>query len=203
MRAWLTPRCILVMLLLIVAPGAALAHLLINWVPVQMELVRLDRVLTRDAAVLESELEQGVVLQGQNEKLRDITQAPRFYADWLPRRNRDGVFDRLAEAFRGTGVAIEQLTFDTPGFYAAAAYDNLLACERVSILCTGDYAGLTSCLERLQYLDTPVAVRELTWSRIEGRLTLAMKVDVPFVPDDTLRKTLADEAGLTEESHEP
>lgn len=203
MREWLTPRCLLIAMLLIVAPGAALAHLLLNWAPIQMELNRLDRTLARDASNLTSEVEKGLELQGRNEKLSEAAQAALLRSRWLAVRDRDGVFDRLADAFRCDGVSIEQLTFDSPGFYAAASADNLLACERVTVLCTGDYGGLTACLDRLQALDLSIVVRDLNWSRGNERLTLALKLDVPFVPDDALRKILAAEAGLNEESHEP
>jgi hypothetical protein len=202
-RSWLTPNCLLVVLMLIVAPGAALAHLLLNWMPMQLEVVRLDRTLARDTATLEAELEQGATLQRQTAKLREIIESPKFQSRWLPRRDRDGVFDRLAEAFRQDGVSIEQLTFDQPGFYAAATYGNLLACERVTVLCAGNFAGLSACLDRLPALEMPLAVRDLTWSRADDRLLLALKLDVPFVPDDALRKKLAEEAGLSEEIHEP
>ena len=202
MRSWLTPRCLLVVLLLIVAPGAALAHLLLNWVPIQLEIMRLDQAMARDSAALDFEMEQGVVLQQQTAKLREVMEAPNLQPHWLPRRDREGVFDRLAEAFRQDGVSIEQLTFDQPGFHVAVAYDNLLACERVTVLCTGNYAGLTACLDQLSTLELPLNVRDLTWSRVDDRLLLTMKIDVPFVPDDGLRKKLAEEAGLSEDDDE-
>ena len=43
MRHWLTPRCLLVALLLVAAPGAALAHLLVTWVPTRLALAGLNR----------------------------------------------------------------------------------------------------------------------------------------------------------------
>ena len=45
MRHWLTRRCLLIVLLLVVAPGAALTHLLITWVPGKVALARLDHAV--------------------------------------------------------------------------------------------------------------------------------------------------------------
>ncbi|MBU0616418.1 MAG: hypothetical protein KKI02_01740, partial [Planctomycetes bacterium] len=60
MRHWLAARCILIALLLVAAPGAALAHVLLTWVPRQVALARLDREVTRERQRLDANLEQGI-----------------------------------------------------------------------------------------------------------------------------------------------
>ena len=46
----------------------------------------------------------------------------------------------------GGHAALEPpLTLEDPALYAAASRTNLLACERVTVECTGDYAALTAC----------------------------------------------------------
>ena len=202
MRRWLTSRCVLVVLMLIVAPGAALAHLLITWVPGKFALARLDREISSDIRQLEIECELNTRLRGEVTQLQQAAVHGPSGSSWLPARDRDVLFDRLASAFRTDVVSIEQLTFEQPGLYAAEARTNLLACERVTIRCTGDYAALTACLDRVISLDVPARCADLTWRRGDNQLILCLQLKVPFVPDEPLRLALADEAGL-EESDEP
>ncbi len=203
MRDWLTPRCILIVLLLVAAPGAALAHLLVTWAPTQLENIRLDRGVTRYTKQLDAEIKQSAELQQRTDRLQELAQASTIGSNWLPGRDRHGVFDRIAEVLRDQHVTIEQFSLGEPTLYAAVARDNLLACEQVSALCTGDYAALTACVDRIQALDLPVRVRKLSWRRTGERLALALQLEIPFVPDQALRVALADEAGLPEENHEP
>jgi len=202
-RHWLTPRCILITLMLVAAPGAALAHLLATWAPTHIEIVRLDREMARDVQQLDAELEQVARLQQQTARLQDVATATEAWPDWLPERDQYGVFDRLAEAVRDERVTIEQLALGEPGVYAAAARTNLLACEQVSVLCRGDYAALTACLDRICELDLPVRFKELSWHRADTRLELWLLLEVPFVPDERLRATLAQQAKLLEKDDEP
>jgi hypothetical protein len=202
-RDWLTLRCILIALLLVAAPGAALAHLLVTWAPSQLELLKLDRGVARDRHQLDAYLEQSTRLQQQTARLHEQAVAAEAYADWLPERDRNVVFDRLAEALRDERVAIEQLALGEPTTYTAVSWSNLLACEQVTIVCTGDYAGLTACLDRICELDLPVRFRELSWNRTGRQLTLSLQLRIPFVPDDALRELLAAEANLVKENDEP
>ena len=203
MRHWLTPRCVLITLMLVAAPGAALAHLLATWAPTQIEVVRLDREMARDVRQLDAELEHVAKLQQQTARLHSVAAADEAWPDWLPERDQHGVFDRLAEAFRDERVTIEQLALGEPGVYAAASRTNLLACEQVSVLCLGDYAALTACLDRICELDLPVRFKELSWHRAGTRLELWLLLEVPFVPDERLRETLAHGAKLLEKDDEP
>jgi hypothetical protein len=79
--------------------------------------------------------------------------------------------------------------------------NNLLACERINIECTGAYAELAACLDRISALDLPVRMTRLVWSVSDDQLRLNLNADVPFVPDTNLRKQLADAARLPEEGH--
>jgi cell division protein FtsB len=204
MRHWLTPRCLLVALLLVAAPGAALAHLLVTWVPTRLALAGLNREIAQYARQFESRHEQSAVLFEQAQRLRDAQQAidDRSRVAWLPRRDRDAVFDQLADAFGADGAALERLTLEDPALYAAASRTNLLACERVTVECTGDYAALTACLDRIAGLDLPLRIAHLTWGPSGSNLSLALRIDVPFVPDATLGAALANAAKI-EEQHEP
>lgn len=203
MRHWLTPRCILIVLMLIVAPGATLGHLLVTWAPSQFEIATLSQQVARHTQRLDAEVEQSIELQQQAARLQEVAVASAARLDWLPARDQHGVFDRMAEALRDQHVTIEQLTLDDPGPYAAVSYADLLACERVTAVCTGDYAGLTACLDRIRELDLPVRFKGLSWHRAGARLGLWLQLEVPFMPDELLRGTLAAEAGLAEEHDEP
>lgn len=200
MRHWLTSRCILTALMLVVAPAAATAHLLINWVPERLDFVQLSQEILRDTGRLDAELEQCRALRGQLDELQQLAAAHTPARPlWLAQRDQRRVFDGLAEAFGGNRVSIERLTLGEPELYAAASYSNLLASERAVVECRGDYAALTSALDRVVTLDLPLRFGELTWRRAGAQLSLTLELDVPFVPDETLRITLADEAGLVEE----
>jgi hypothetical protein len=202
-RNWLTPRCVLIVLLLVAAPGAALAHLLVTWAPGQLELARLDREVARHAQQLDAELEQGIKLQQRTARLQELAAATAARAHWLPRRDQHEVFDRIAEALCDGQITIEQLALGEPSIYAAASRANLLACERVTALCTGDYGALTACLDRIENLDLPLRFEKLSWHRAGGQLALTLQFQVPFVPDETLREVLAKRAKLPEQDHEP
>jgi len=204
MRHWLTPRCLLVALLLVAAPGAALAHLLVTWVPTRLALAGLNRSVAQCAQQFESSHEQSSGLFAQTERLRQAQQAlddPSRQA-WLPHRDRDAVFDQLAEAFGSDGAALERLTLEDPALHAAASRTNLLACERVTVECAGDYAALAACLDRIARLDLPLRIAHLTWGPSGSNLSLALRIDVPFVPDATLGAALANAAKI-EEQHDP
>jgi hypothetical protein len=194
---------LLVAALLVAAPGAALAHLLYIWLPQRVIVARLNWTTTAQAARLDAVcartravLDQTIELQRCSAALRDPARRA-----WLPERDRAGVFDRLADNFRADRVSLEQMTMDEPGLYAAVGRSNLLACERVTVHCTGDYAALTECLDRLRGLELPLRITRMTWSGETIPLRLVLQIEVPFVPDDALRTTLADAARL-EDQHE-
>ena len=159
MRDWLTPRCILVALLLVVAPTMAVTHVLVSWLPARVAVRKMDRQVARAGAQLETELDQAIQLQAEIQRLRQAeADTPE---SWLPQRWRDAVFDGLAAALDAPDVDIERLTLEEPGLYAAAARGNLLACERGQITCVGNYEALTACLDRITALPWTVRVTQL------------------------------------------
>jgi hypothetical protein len=202
LRHWLTLRCVLVGLVLCVAPTAALLHLLITWLPGNVTVARLSAETEACTRQVDARAEEIRAVNAALTRLNTTQGALDATAstEWLPRRERDHVFDSVAQALDDDQVSIDQLTLDDPGLYAAAGRSNLLACERVAIACTGTYAGLTRCLDRLLTLPLPLRVAHLRWSGSNGVLKLSLHVDVPFVPDDTLRNALADEARLEKEN---
>ena len=204
MRHWLTPRCLLVALLLVAAPGAALAHLLVTWVPTRLALAGLDRAAAQRTQQFASSYAHSAGVIEQTQPLKQAQQAldDQSRLAWLPHRDRDAVFDQLAEAFGADRTALEHLTLEDPALYAAASRTNLLACERVTVECTGDYADLAACLDRIAGLDLPLRIAHLTWGQSGSKLSLALRIDVPFVPDATLGAALANAAKI-EEQHEP
>jgi hypothetical protein len=191
---------VLVGLLLVVAPGAALVHVLITWVPGKVSLARLCDAVASHNSQLDAVCEQTQVFLDQVDQLRRCreTLAEPSRRAWLPQRDRDVVFDRLAEVFRAERVSLEQMTLDQPGLYAAVSRNNLLACERATIDCTGDYAALAGCLERITQLDLPLRITRLAWSQGQSGLRLTLQLEVPFVPGDALRTALANAAKLEE-----
>jgi hypothetical protein len=199
-RPWLTSRFVLVALLLVVAPGAALAHLLVNWLPARMSAQRLRAEVAQQSVVLAKACQEQASFSAATARLERAlqTQEPALPV-WLPQRDRDGTFDRFAEALRDDRVTLDRLTFGDPAVYAAVNRNNLLACERINIECTGAYGELATCLDRISALDLPVRVTRLAWSVSDDQLKLNLNTEVPFVPDTNLRKQLADAAHLPEE----
>jgi hypothetical protein len=194
---------VLIVLLLVVAPGAALGRLLFSWVPERVAVSRLNHAVTRQSSTIETTAQEGRRLQQELERLQQALDTDVQRARWLPHRDRDLVFDRLATVFADGRVVLELLTLAEPTLYCAASRANLLACERVTVRCAGDYAALTTCLDRLATVDLPVRVRHLDWGRSETGLRVGLELEVPFVPDPPLAKTLADAAGLVETVDEP
>jgi hypothetical protein len=199
-RQWMTPRCILVVLTLVVAPCAALAHLVVVWVPGHFDVARLNLEIAYNTRELDREWEQTSELIECTKQLRQATADEQGTHDrgWLPHRDRDLVFESLADALHDDRVSIERLTIDEPGLFAAVSRSNLLACERVTVSCAGAYSCLTACLDRISALDLPVRITELSWSRNGSTLDLSLKLEIPFVPEESLRLALADAAGLSE-----
>jgi len=195
MRPWLKPRCVLVVVLLVVAPGAALAHLFTAWLPGEIALRGVRQALARDSETVARETAAAAELWQKLEAPSGKAGAERCVS-WLPGRQRNEVFERIAAALRQPEVTIEELTLGQVGVYAAVSPAALLACERVNVRCQGDYAGLTVCLDRLAELKLPVCVTELRWERHGKRLELWMQLAVPFEPDEELAGELAKAHGL-------
>ena len=204
MRHWLTPRWILIALLLVVAPGAAVGHLLLTWAPGKLAVMGLSRAIVRDARKLDLTWKQSERLREQMHQLEESVASADDNAgpQWLPQRDREGVFDRLAGAFHEPGVSIERMTLDEPVLFTAVSRANLLASECVAVECTGDYAALTRCLDRVLALELPVRFKHLSWGHGQSGLRLAAQIQVPFVPDAPLATFLADRAGLEKEVEE-
>ncbi|MEW6250905.1 MAG: hypothetical protein AB1716_09680 [Planctomycetota bacterium] len=197
MREWLTARCVLAGLLVVGAPAAALAHLLLHWEPSHGAVVRLTGQMQRATEELERTSAETTRLVQERAALaqrRSHDGADR--PEWLPRRDREAVFDCLAEACRDPRVSIERLTLDEPTLYAAQSRTNLLACERASLDCTGAYTALAACLDHLSQAPLPLRVTRLVWSTGGADLALTVEAEVPFAPDDDLARKLADAAGL-------
>lgn len=200
LRPWLNPRCVFVALLLIAAPGAALGHLVWTWVPARVAVAQLRQDIALQSEVVDREQLLTEALRARSAQLEQ-SQGTRdaSTALWLPRRDRDGVFDQIAGAFRSPQIAIDRLTLDEPGLYAAAARSNLLACERVALDCSGEFTGLTQSLDRLASLELPLRIPRLIWAADGHVLRLSLNLEVPFVPNDELRNKLADVAHLADE----
>lgn len=203
-RDWMTPRFILVAALLVAAPGAAVAHLLATWLPDRLAVAELQEEIATTTCQLETEWAQSERFQQEVDQLRqrnaDNDDASRIR--WLLQRDRDAVFDRIADAFRDERVSIEQLTLDEPALYAAVSASNLLASERIMVKCSGDYGALAACLDQVTALEIPVRIQYLNWSYGHGDLELEADLDVPFVPDAALRDVLAQDAGLEDDADE-
>ena len=204
MREWLTSRCILIAVLLVAAPGAALAHLVVSWIPSRLEVARLEKEIARRTEGLDAEWRRCEELRAQRQMLRAATAVrDAAGARWLPQRDEHGVFDRVAEAFRDNRVSIEKLTMEDPKLYPVTSESALLAYEPITIYCAGGYTALTNCLDRLMELGVPLRCADLAWQRTGEKLELSMRLEAPFVPDEPLRTALADAAGIREQNDEP
>lgn len=200
-REWLTPRLIGVGLTLVVGPLAALAQLAIAWYPQTARVARLDRQVADRVRTLDAECAALARLRDQLLNLEQTLADERRQApqSWLPARDRDGVFDRIAAAVQTARVVVEELAAGEPTLFGALSRAHLLASERIVIRCTGDYAALTALIDRIAALDLPLTLRELSWERTGEVQSLRLVVLVPFVPDDALRLRLAETAALPRE----
>ena len=196
MRHWLNARCLLVTALLVAAPVAALAHLALNWAPARLAVVRLSHTIDQRSQTLVSTATEAERLREQCVTLERRAAAGQAGNAWLPHRERDSVFDRLAEAFRDPGVSMDRLTLDEPGLYVATTRTNLLACERALVECTGAYRPLADCLDRLAETGLPLRIVRLNWASNGATLTLGLQIEIPFSPDESLACKLADAARL-------
>ncbi len=202
MRNWLTPRCIVVALMLVAAPVAALAHILIALVPGKITEQRLASNVVQSTAALETtwqETSDYTARAVQLEQALADENEDAAAARWMSQRASTMVFDAMAEVFDDPGVSIDQLTFEEPALFGAADRQNLLACERCHIVCMGSYASLTECLDRLNQLTFPLHITDMLWARSGEFLRLELLIEIPFVPDEGLREALADQAGLEED----
>lgn len=197
MRAWLTPRCILVVAMLVLAPGAAIAHLLLTWFPGTVAVAALRTAIDRDAARAEQTSSEIRDVQRQLAAARAGEQAEsQRPVAWLPQRDRYGVLEQLSLAVDEPGVTVEQLAMHEPKLFCAVSRQELLACEKIALRAAGDYVGLTHCLERIANLGLPMRVTAAAWQAAADKVHLVLELEVPFAPDDKLREALADEARL-------
>lgn len=200
MRPWLTPRCVLLLLLLVGAPVAALAHALIAWVPATVVVARLQRQTARDAAETEAQWRECGRIQQEMTRLRAIAAEHRRQTapPCLPERQSHAVCEKLGKTLSDDRILVQKLKLDAPRLYAVVPPRDVVACEDITIECRGDYPALTGWLDRMAGLDVPVRFKRIAWRRERGRLTLTTRVEVPFVADAALRAALVGEAELKE-----
>ena len=200
-RHWLRPRPLLVILMLVVAPGAALAHLLINWAPESLALNRMTRDLHQHAAALEAYVSALATLQQQTTQMRELAdkQSNRIKQQWLGKRAQDDVSEQIADALEGDGVRVDRISFGSPALFAAAEEAGVLACEDVSVACSGSYEGLVLRLDAFEKLDLPCRLTHTAWSRDRGAIEVTLDLQVPFLPEGELDAALRVEAGINED----
>jgi len=200
MKPWMTPRCLIIAFLLVGAPAAALGHLLASWLPTSFALTRLQRQTAEEAGRVEQESQQCAQIREEIARLRALADESERSATplWLPGRQSHTVFDALGRVFDRQRVSIRQLKLDEPGLYAVVPPDCVLACEDVTIECAGTYAALTDGLDSLEALDLPLRFRHATWLCEGDRLRFVARVQVPFLPGDALRQTLAGDVEFEE-----
>ena len=200
MRPWLTPRCVLLLLLLVGSPVAALAHALIAWVPATVVVARLQRQTARDAAETEAQWRECRRIQQEMTRLRAIAaeHRRRTAPPCLPERQSHAVCEKLGKTLSDDRILVKKLKLDAPRLYAVVPPRDVVACEDITIECCGDYPALTGWLDRMAGLDVPVRFKRIAWRRERGRLTLTTRVEVPFVADPALRAALVGEAELEE-----
>lgn len=201
LKNWLKPRPALVMVMLFVAPAAALTHLVLNWVPETLAVMGLTDSVHRDRQEVARCCDELECALQDSVRLRALAQQPGAArrAPWLPRREQPFVSNTLAETLQGDDVTVEGLSFEEVALYAAAPETGILACEQVAVTCRGPYAGLTERLDCLIGLDLPLRLTRLSWRRGEGHIDVDLHVQVPFMPDGALEAALRAEAGLEED----
>lgn len=202
MAHWLKPRPLLVLALLFVTPAAAIAHLLITWAPAAYGVYRLAESVEQNQAAFERQAAELERAQQELAHLRELAAEAERNRGWLPRRDHHRVSNLLGQALQGDGVVLERLAFDEPVLYAAAPDAGVLACEEVTAVCRGPYAGLVARLDALDHLGVPVRVTYASWKRAEHDVELELELQVPFVPEGELAQRLSEEAGLEEAEDE-
>lgn len=199
MRYWLKPQPLLFMIVLFVAPVAALAHLLVTWVPQTTALQRLREDVSAERRQLDRHVDQLLTLRAETTKLREMSRrldasAPRR---WLAERDRNLVSDVLANVFESRGTTVDQMVFESPSLLAITNdATSVLACESLTLVCHGGYEALTGCLDALPDAGLPLRTTYLSWKRGDGQVELTMGLQVPFAPDKALADALRAEAGI-------
>ncbi len=109
MRPWLTPRCVLLLLLLVGAPVAALAHALIAWVPATVVVARLQRQMACDAAEIEAQWRECRRIQQEMTRLRAIAAEHKEQTapPCLPERQSHAVCEKLGKTLSDNGIEAE------------------------------------------------------------------------------------------------
>jgi hypothetical protein len=191
---------VVLLLLLIGAPAAALAHALIAWLPTTVVVVRLQRQTARDVAEAEAQWRECHRIQQEMTRLRTIAveHQEQTAPPCLPERQSHTVCEKLGKTLSDERVLVRKLKLDAPGLCAVVPPRDVVACEDITIECCGDYRALTRCLDRMAGLDVPVRFKRIAWRRERGQLMLTARVEVPFVAGAALRAALVGEAELEE-----
>ncbi|MGE0481423.1 MAG: hypothetical protein AB7Q17_13225 [Phycisphaerae bacterium] len=194
------PRCALVIGLLAAAPLAVLVHT-VGWCLPALHAEQCHaRCLADEQAEIEAALADCRALRARAAAIRGLADqaSTRLPESWLPERRRDFVFDQLAAAVTLPGVRVHAIQARPPTAYPGGSRDRLLAAERISLDCRGEYGPLTRALDGLSAFDPPLRITSVHWWPRDDALALTLDVEVAFVPDDEQRIALADAAGLDE-----
>ena len=199
-RHWLKPRPLLVVLMLVAAPGAALAHLLIHWVPESLALRRLTTDVRERSDELQGQTVKLAELQAQAKEMRKLVniQVDQLKTQWLEKRTQDEVSEIVANTLEGDGVQVDRISFGSPALFAADEQAGVLACEEVSVSCSGNYEGLVRGLDAFEQIALPYRITHMAWSCNRSSIQLTLDLQIPFVPDKELDKKLSMEAGFDE-----
>lgn len=198
LRSELRTPYLLLLALLIGGPLAAMIPLFVGWLPAQLRALRLKANVETLSARIASDSRE---VQGLRAKI-EIARRERNdrqgaeTARWLSQRDERSVFDHCAAALSGAPVTVKRLALEPPRLFAGQSRENLLAADRVVAVCSGDYAGLTQCLDALAEVAIPLHCSDLTWRRQGRAQELRLALDVPFVPDAELAAKLAERSDL-------
>jgi hypothetical protein len=190
----------MLMLLLGGAPAAALGHLLLTWLPPAVAVLRLQRQAARETVEIEAEWREYHRIREQVTRLRGIASQHdgQRASPCLPNRQPHTVFEKLGQLLSDERISVRQLKFAEPCLCAVVPPRDVLACEDITLECSGDYAALSQCLDRMLSLDVPVRCRQMVWLGEGDALRLTAQIEVPFVADAVLRQELIGEAELEE-----
>lgn len=198
LRSDLRTPYLLLLALLIGGPLAAMLPLVVGWLPAQMRAARLKSDVETLSGQIASDSREVQALRARIEiarrerTVRQETEATR----WLSHRDERSVFEHCAAAMSGAAITVKRLVLAPPRRFAGQSRENLLAADRVEAVLSGDYAGLTHCLDALAEVAIPLRCSELTWRRQGREQELRLTLDAPFVPDAALAAKLAERSDL-------
>jgi len=187
---------ILTMLGLASVPVALGTYVFAHWLPQQIRRSQAGQAIEQARRQTERAWQRIAKLRTAIEQLKRLGDAAA--PPWAPDHQTFDVLEHLTGCFVRCGAELRQLRGDEPVRCGVVSRDDVLAAHPITLETVGTYAELTEGLDAATDERIPLRVQQMDWSWEQNRIRLVLKAQIPFCPDESVRKRLIGDAALLE-----